>query len=179
MPRRKVIEREMEKQDPLKIGGKQILVFKVGNDEFGLDISSVREVLRPQEVYPLPRAPDFIEGVISLRGHVIALIDLRKKLFHPYPFPSPSGGEGGGPKGKRIIICKVNRIILGLTVDGLKEIIPLSEENSRPMPELAAMQMETNVTAGLAKIGERIIPILDLAQLITKKEAAELSGLGR
>jgi len=171
----------MQKENPQRREGKQILVFNVANDELGLDISCVREVLRPQEIYPLPKAPDFIEGVINLRGHIVALIDLRKRLFHPHPFPPPSEGEGegGGARGKRIIICKVNHVIVGLTVDSLKEVMALSEENIRPMPEVVAMQMEADVTAGLARIGERIIPILDLTRLITKKEAAELSGLGR
>ncbi|MGA2465437.1 MAG: chemotaxis protein CheW [Thermodesulfobacteriota bacterium] len=148
---------------------RQILVFKVANDELGLDISCVREVLRPQEIYPLPKTPDFIEGVINLRGHIVALIDLRKRL-HGKQIEEP---------GKRIIICKVNKLIVGLTVDSLKEIIALSEENIKPTPEVAAMQMEADVTSGLARIGERIIPILDLAHIITKKEATELSGLER
>jgi len=159
----------MQKENPKKKEGRQILVFKVESDELGLDISCVREVLRPQEVYPLPRAPDFIEGVINLRGHIVALIDLRKRL-HGKPIEEP---------GKRIIICRVNKLIVGLTVDSLKEIIALPEENIRSTPEVAAMQMEADVTMGLAKIGEKIIPILDLAQIITKKEAAELSGLER
>ncbi len=169
----------MQKQDFQKTEERKILVFKVANGEFGLDISCVREVLRSQEIYPLPKAPDFIEGVINLRGHIVALIDLRKRLFHPHPFPPPSEGEGGGGRTKRIIICKVNKLIFGLTVDSLKEITALSEENIRPTPKVAAMQMEADVTTGLAKIGERIIPILDLGQIITKKEAVELSGLER
>lgn len=159
----------MQKQDFPKTAERKILVFKVANDEFGLDISCVREVLRPQEIYPLPKTPDFIEGVINLRGHIVALIDLRKRL-HAKETEEP---------GKRIIICKVNKLVFGLTVDSLKEIIALSEEAIRPTPKVAAMQMEADVTTGLAKIGERIIPILDPAQIVTKKEAIELSGLER
>jgi len=159
----------MQKENLQKKERRQILVFKVANDELGLDISCVREVLRPQEIYPLPKTPDFIEGVINLRGHIVALIDLRKRLH----------GKQTEEPGKRIIICKVNKLIVGLTVDSLNEIIALSEENIRPTPEVATLQMETDVTTGLAKIGERIIPILDLAQIITKKEATELSGLER
>lgn len=159
----------MEKGDFQKKEERKILVFQVANGELGLDISCVREVLRPQEIYPLPKTPDFIEGVINLRGHIVALIDLRKRLH----------GKQTEEPGKRIIICKVNKLIVGLTVNSLKEIIALSEENIRPTPKVAAMQMEADVTTGLAKIGERIIPILDLAQIITKKKAAQLSGLER
>ncbi len=157
----------MQKEELQKKEEKKILVFNVANEELGLDISCVREVLRPREIYPLPKAPDFIEGIINLRGHLVALIDLRKRLH----------GKQAEESGKRIIICKINKLIFGLTVDSLKEIVALSDENIRPMPKVAAMQMEADITAGLAKIGERIIPILDLGQIITKKEAAELSEL--
>jgi len=148
---------------------RQILIFQILNEELGLDISCVREVLRQQEIYRLPKTPDFIEGVINLRGHIVPLIDLRKRLRCM---------QAGEP-GKRIIICKVNKHIVGLTVDSLTEIIALPEENIKPTPELAATQMEADVTSGLAEIGERIIPILDLAHIVTKKEAAELSGRER
>jgi purine-binding chemotaxis protein CheW len=159
----------MQNQSQEKKEERQILVFKVLNEELGLDISCVREVLRQQEIYRLPKTPDFIEGVINLRGHIVPLIDLRKRLRDK---------EAGEP-GKRIIICKVNKLIVGLTVDSLKEIIALPEENIKPTPKLAAMQMEADVTSGLAKIGERIIPILDLAHIVTQKEATELSGRER
>jgi len=64
-------------------------------------------------------------------------------------------------------------------VGSLKEIVALSEEDIEPTPKVAAMQMEAEVTSGLAKVGERIIPILDLVRLIPKKEANELLGLKR
>ena len=73
----------------------------------------------------------------------------------------------------------MNKLIVGLTVDSLKEIIALPEENIKPTPKLAAMQTEADVTSGLARIGKRIIPILDLAHIVTKKEATELSGRER
>src|SRR5512136_1196664 len=102
----------MQNQNREKNEERQILVFMVSNDELGLDISCVREVLRQQEIYRLPKTPDFIEGVINLRGHIVPLIDLRKRLRY----------QQTGEPGKRIIICKVNKLIVGLTVDSLKEI---------------------------------------------------------
>jgi len=159
----------MQNQSQEKKEERQILIFQVLNEEFGLDISCVREVLRQQEIYRLPKTPEFIEGVINLRGHIVPLIDLRKRLRYM---------QAGEP-GRRIIICKVNKLIVGLTVDSLKEIVALPEKNIKPTPELATMQMEADVTSGLAEIGERIIPILDLAHIVTKKEAIELSGRER
>ncbi len=156
----------MRDQSPKKKEDRQILVFKVSNDELGLDISFVREVLRTQEVFSLPKTPEFVEGVINLRGHVVPLIDLGKRLYLK-PIEEP---------GKRIIVCRLNKIVVGLTVDSLKEIIAVPEENIKPMPKVAAMQMDVDVTSGLAKIGERIVPLLDLTRVITKEEATELLG---
>ena len=158
----------MQKESLEKKEERQILVFTLANEELGLDISCVREVLRPREIYPLPKTPPFVEGVINLRGHIVALIDLRKRL---------NGKQIGDGINKRIIICKLNRFIVGLTVNSLREIITFSKEDIMPTPEVLSMQMEADVISGIARVGERIIPILDLEYILTKKEVAELSAL--
>jgi purine-binding chemotaxis protein CheW len=160
----------MQKENHEKKEDRQILVFSVANEEMGLDISCVCEVLRPQAIYPLPITPPFIEGVINLRGHIVALIDLRKRL---------NARQIEDENKKRIIVCKVNKSIVGLTVNSLREIIALSEEDIRPTPEVVSMQMETEVISGIATVGKRMIAILDLEHILTKKEAAELSALER
>ena len=160
----------MQKENHEKKEDRQILVFSVSNEELGLDISCVREVLRPQAIYPLPKTPPFIEGVINLRGHIVALIDLRKRL---------NAGQIEDENKKRIIVCKVNKAIVGLTVNCLKEIVALSEEEIKPTPKVVSMQMETDVILGIAMVGERVIPILDLEHILTKKEVTELSALKR
>jgi purine-binding chemotaxis protein CheW len=159
----------MQKESHEKKEERQILVFRVASEELGLDISCVREVLRPQEIYPLPKTPDFIEGVINLRGHIVALIDLRKRLNAKQIEDEPN---------KRIIVCRVKKFIVGLTVNSLREIIALSKEDIKSIPEAVSMQMEADVISGIAKVGEKIIPILDLDHIITKKEVTELSTLG-
>ncbi len=147
---------------------KQILVFTLASEELGLDISCVREVLRPQKTYPLPKTPHFIEGVIHLRGYIVALVDLRKRLILS---PIEEGAN------KRIIVCRVNKFIVGLTVSSLREIVTLSKEDIMPTPEVLSTQMETEVLSGIARVGERIIPILDLEHILTRKEITELSAI--
>ncbi len=147
---------------------KQILVFTLASEELGLDISCVREVLRPQKTYPLPKTPHFIEGVIHLRGYIVALVDLRKRLILS---PIEEGAN------KRIIVCRVNKFIVGLTVSSLREIVTLSKEDIMPTPEVLSTQMETEVLLGIARVGERIIPILDLEHILTRKEITELSAI--
>jgi purine-binding chemotaxis protein CheW len=158
----------MQKERLEKKEDTKILVFRVADEELGLDISCVREVLRPQEITPLPKTPSFIEGVINLRGHIVALIDLRKRL---------TTKEMGEETNKRIIICRVNRLIVGLTVNSLREIVGLSKEDIKPLPEVVSMQMDAEMISGIAKVDERIIPILNLEHILTKKEVGELSIL--
>ncbi len=158
----------MEKKSFEKKGERQILVFTLASEELGLDISCVREVLRPQKTYPLPKTPHFIEGVIHLRGYIIALIDLKKRLLGKPMEQEPN---------KRIIVCRINKSIVGLTVNSLREIITLSKEDMMPTPEVVSMQVGSDVILGIARVGERIIPILDLEHILTKKEVTELSAL--
>jgi purine-binding chemotaxis protein CheW len=171
LPSEQAIERVMDKEGLKQNEERQILIFTVAGEELGLDISCVREVLRPQKTYPIPQTPHFIEGVIHLRGYIIALIDLRKRLSgKPMEQEEPN---------KRIIVCRVNRSVVGLTVNSLREIITLPREDILPTPEVVSLQMEADVILGIAKVGERIIPILDLEHILTKKEVAELSALER
>jgi purine-binding chemotaxis protein CheW len=160
----------MQKESLEKKEERQIPVFSLASEELGLDISCVREGLRPQEIYPLPKAPPFIEGVINLRGHIVALIDLRKRLNATQIEDEPK---------KRIIVCRVNKSIVGLTVNSLKETIALPKEDIKPTPELVSMQMEADGISGIARAGKRVIPILDLEHILTKKEVTELSRLER
>ena len=147
---------------------RQILAFNLMKEEFGLDISYIYEVLRPQEIHPLPQAPDFIEGVINLRGHIITVIDLRKK-FNIKPTEDR-------PK-MRIIVCKVKNFVVGLIVDSANEVINLSTEDIEPTPGVISMQVKENLISGIARIRERVIVILNLEQVLTKEEITKLSKI--
>jgi purine-binding chemotaxis protein CheW len=126
----------------------------------------VREVLRPQEIHPLPKAPEFIEGIINLRGRIISVIDLRKKLNIRDIEDRPR---------MRIIICKIKGFIVGLIVDCVSEVVSLSKEDVQPTPAVVSMYNETAFISGIARVGERVITLLNLEEVLTKEEVAELS----
>ncbi len=157
---------DQKPQGPLLEKGKerQVLIFSVSNQEFGLDLSLIREVLRLKEIYRLPKAPEFIEGVIHLRGHLIALINLRKRL------QLPKKDDGSDQK---VILCKINRMVFGILVEGFKEIISLPSEAIRPLPPLLLGGLDTKLISGMARIGERVIPILNLGPIVWKKEDSQ------
>jgi purine-binding chemotaxis protein CheW len=160
----------MEHEFTTKQAERHILVFNLEKEEFGVDISCVREVVIPQKVHPLPKAPAFIEGVINLRGHIIALMDLRKRLNIESKKDSHKA---------QIIICKIKNFIVGIMVDSVNEVISLSEENIEATPKVVSMQEEGSHIGGIVRLQERVITLLDLERILTKKETARLSQIKR
>lgn len=152
------------------IGAMEILTFNLLKEELGLGLSYVREVIIPQEIHPLPRAPDFIDGVINLRGHIIAVIDLRKK------FNIKASGDDSH---RRIIICKIQKFIVGVVVDSVNEVLVLSREAIQPTPKILSMQIDAGYISGIARLGERVITILNLEEILTKAKMSKLSKIKR
>ena len=152
------------------IGAMEILTFNLLKEELGLGLSYVREVIIPQEIHPLPRAPDFIDGVINLRGHIIAVIDLRKK------FNIKASGDNSN---RRIIICKIQKFIVGVVVDSVNEVLVLSREAIQPTPKIVSMQIDAGYISGIARLGERVITILNLEEILTKAKMSKLSKIKR
>lgn len=156
----------MQQEGVEKKEERQILVFHVAKEELGLDISCVREILRRQVIHPLPQTPDFIEGVINLRGHIIAVIDLLKKL-------NMEATEDR--RDMRIIVCKIKKFIVGLIVSRVSEIITLFKKDIQPTPEVITMQIKTGFISGIARLGDRTIVILNLEDILTDQEVIKLS----
>jgi purine-binding chemotaxis protein CheW len=145
-----------------------ILAFNLFTAEFGLDISCVREVLKPQKIHPLPNAPAFVEGVINLRGHIIAVMDLRKKFNIKTSAESPR---------TRIIICRIKNFITGLIVDNVSEVISLSQDDITPSPQVASIQSEDNYVSGIANLEGRVITLLDSEKILTKEDFGKFSEI--
>jgi purine-binding chemotaxis protein CheW len=160
----------MERQFAAEQTERHILVFKLEREEFGVDISCVREVVIPQKVHPLPKAPAFIEGMINLRGHIIALMDLRKRLNMQSKKDSQK---------VQIIICKIKNLIVGMIVDSVSEVISLSKENIEATPQVISMQEDSNHISGIVRLRERVITLLDLENILTKRETERLSQIKR
>jgi purine-binding chemotaxis protein CheW len=142
----------------------QIVVFELGDERYGLDISSVYEIIRRQPITAVPKAPAFVEGVINLRGRIIPVVDLRER------FGMAAGEE---TKASRIVVCEAAGTRVGLIVDGVSEVL---------MVPPGAMEATPDVTAGpdaaylraIAKLGDRLIILLDLDGLFGLAEGAAL-----
>lgn len=143
----------------------KIAVTIIGEEEFGIEIARVVEILKMQKVFQLPNLPDFLSGVINIRGEIIPVVDLRKRF----------GLEG--LKGKnRIVVIRFGMEKIGLFVDDIKEIITLDPEDITTPPSLFR-GLKTEYMTGIAKKGERIIIILNLDRILTTEEQIRIEEI--
>ena len=140
----------------------QLVIFRLRSEEFGTEIASVLEISRVLEITRIPQAPGFIEGVVNLRGQVIAVIDLAKQFGLP---PQPEL-----PKTARIIIAEVAGETIGLIVDEVPEVLRVGEETIEPTPEIIQAEIKRDYLRGVAKSGDRLILLLDLQKVLASQE---------
>jgi len=155
----------------------QLVTFHVGPEEYGLDINALTEVVRPLKVTTLPGMPQFIEGVINLRGLIIPIVDMRKRFCLRELRDDPkktrmiiTRGAGHGPAGK-------TGELLGLVVDSVSEVLHVPLRSIDRAPEAATGQTADYI-AGLGKVGGRLIIILDRARLLSRQERVALAEAG-
>ncbi|MEP5729680.1 MAG: chemotaxis protein CheW [Sulfitobacter sp.] len=139
----------------------ELLTFRIADQEYALDIMSVREIRGWTHATPLPHAPKYMKGVINLRGTVLPVMDLSARLGLP---------QREQNERNVIIVVKLEDTMTGLLVDAVSDIIALSQEDMQPPPELSSGNADTVVSA-LTLIDERMIRVLDLSATITDAES--------
>lgn len=137
-------------------------LFKIGEEDFGIEVKRVVEILDTQRVYSIPELPDFLSGVITVRGEVIPLLDLRKRFNVP-----PSDDQG------HIIIVRYDKEKIGLLVDEIKEIITL-EKGDIITPPMIFKGLKRKYLNGLGKKDDRIVILLHIDDLLTSEEKIQL-----
>ena len=141
-----------------------IVGFQVGRETYGVPITSLHEIVRVPEITAVPDAPDYMEGVINLRGKIVSVIDLRKRL-----------GEKTVNMGKRnrILVVEHNGRLSGLIVDSASEVlkIPPSEVD---LPPNVFEEGELNYVTGVGKLQSRLIILIDLTKILQKGELRRL-----
>lgn len=137
---------------------RKFTIFKIGDEIFGIGIERVVEILRVQKIFTIPGLPEFLSGVMSVRGNIVPVMDLRRRFGI-----KPSGNK------ERIIIVRYGQEKIGFLVDDIKEILPLAPEEIRTPPSIFK-GFKTEYLTGLGKHGERIIILLNIDNLLTSEE---------
>lgn len=143
----------------------QLVTFSIGGEEFGVDILSVQEIIRIMDITKVPKAPDFVEGVINLRGKVIPIVDLRKRFgFEPRE----------ADKHTRIIVIQINYMVVGFMVDAVSEVLRIPAGTIEAPPGVVS-GLESDYIDGVGMLGDRLLIMLDLNRLLSSQEKEALS----
>ncbi len=143
---------------------KQFVIFKLGDEEYGVNILQVKTIERLMEITRVPKAPDFVEGVINLRGEVVPVIDLRKRFELP---------ERTNTDNTRIIIVSIEGITVGMIVDSATEVLQISEESIDPAPSIIG-SIDSDYIDGVGKIDGRLLILLNLKKVLKSEEISEI-----
>ena len=141
-----------------------LATFFLDREEYGVDVRQVQEIRRTTEITSVPRAPEFIRGVINLRGRILPVLDLKRKL---------GLGEVEAGRATRIVVVRVKERLLGLLVDGASQVLKVEVSRIEPPPE-EVVEKGGDYIRGVAKLEDRLIILVDLERLL----AHELRGAG-
>lgn len=144
----------------------QLVVFRLAGEEFGLDIAQVREIIRMQGITPMPQAPEFIEGVINLRGQIIGVMDLAKR----FGLKSQTKTEKS-----RIVVVEIKENTVGLIVDEVPEVLRISEGQIDPTPSVIESQVHSEFIRGVGKLEDRLLILLAAEKILSQEEAKRVS----
>lgn len=144
----------------------QLIVFHLGDEEFGVDIDQVREIIRAESVTPIPDSPDFIRGVTNVRGEIAVVIDLRKR----FSLRSKEASE------KHIVMTEQDKNLFGLMVDEVSEVFRIPEDAIKTAPELVT-RIDRVYISGVLTLENRLIIMLDLSKVLSEDELAKIGEI--
>jgi purine-binding chemotaxis protein CheW len=147
-------------------GEMQIVVCELADEHYGLDIAKVFEIIRHQPITPVPRSPSFVKGVINLRGRIIPVVDLRERFGMRQAAPT---------KETRIVVAESAATRVGLIVDSVSEVLMLPWESVEATPDVAA-GADADYLRGIAKLGDRLVLLLELGGLFDIEDQRALAG---
>ena len=145
----------------------QLVTFRLGNEEFSLDILRVQEIIRHMDLTRVPRTPEFVEGVINLRGRVIPVLDLRKRFGLP---------AGERTHETRIIVVDVDDKTVGFKVDAVSEVLRIPADTVEPPPQLVT-SIESDYIKGVGKLDGRLLILLDVSKILSRSEKDALGNV--
>ncbi|MDZ4700622.1 MAG: chemotaxis protein CheW [Rhodothermales bacterium] len=145
----------------------QIVSFVIGEEEFGVDILNVQEIIRPVEITRVPNTADFVVGVINLRGKIVPVVDLRKRFGMP---------RRERDKNTRIVVIEIQDQVVGFMIDMVRQVIRLDRGTIEPPPELATGKGAQYIR-GVARLDDRLLTLIDLEVLLRDDTQAVLDSV--
>jgi len=145
----------------------QVIVFNLGEERYGVEISQVKEIILPTQITGIPNVPGFVEGVLNLRGQIATIINLRNRLGK-----EPMKND----ENTRIIVIEYNNATIGMMVDSVSEVKYLSSQNIEEMPQLLALRDDSRFLKGVGKLEDGLLTLIDLRELFGEEAMQEING---
>jgi len=150
----------MEPRTAAREATREVLVFVLGSEEYGVEILKVQEIRGYEKVTPIPSAPDYLKGVVNLRGIIVPVIDMRVKFGMADPkYDSFTV----------VIILRIAGRVIGIVVDGVSDVVRLAASDVKAAPQLGSI-VDSGFLAGLATQDERMILLLDIEKFLSSGE---------
>jgi purine-binding chemotaxis protein CheW len=147
----------------------QLVGIRIGRETFGLPISLVREIVRVPEITSVPNAPEYIEGVINLRGRIIPVVDLRKRFGEKITEPN---------KKNRVVVVELESRRIGLIVNSASEVLKIAPSEIEA-PHDVFQEGELNYITGVGKLKGRLVILLDLSKILQRGELRRLDDFAQ
>ena len=147
----------------------QLVIFQLAGEEFGVEIMQVQEIIRMPEITRIPQSPEYVEGVINLRGKIIVVINLDTR----FNLNSKELDDDS-----RIIIVEVGESVVGMVVDSVSEVLRLATSNVEPAPEIISTKIRADYLKGVGKLDDRLLILLDLEKVLSKEEMSQVAAVG-
>jgi len=147
----------LDHHNPSAAAPLEVLTFTLGKEEYGIDIQRVQELRGYDTVTAIANAPDFIKGVVNLRGSIVPILDLRLKF---------NMDASAYDQFTVVIIVNVGGRLIGMVVDSVSDVIALSREQIKPPPQMSGL-LDAEHLIGLGTVGERMLILIDLARLMS------------
>ena len=157
----------MEINSKKTVPEKQLVIFSLTSESYGVDIGTVSEIIRLQGITKVPRTPRFVEGVINLRGKVIPVVNMRKIFYLP---------DGEHTKETRIVVVDIEGQQIGMMVDAVTEVLRIPADSVEP-PSSLITTADSDYLLGIAKLKDRMITLLDLNKILSHDQAEKLSEM--
>ncbi len=158
-----------EEKEKKKGEERQLVAFYVANEEFGVDINRVNGIIKLDKVTRIPNSEVYVEGVINLRGKIIVVINLAKKLHLP---------EKAADKSTRIIVVEVKDDLIGMIVDSVSEVLRMEKDKISEAPPVILEKIDADYLDGVGILGERLMILLDIEKVLHKHELESIKSAG-
>lgn len=146
---------------------KQLVIFELADEHYGVDIAAVESIIKMEPITVVPQSLSFVEGVINLRGSILPVVDLRKRF-------KLTAGEVN--KDARIVVVNMGGVKVGMVVDGVSEVLTLSEDAVEPTPPMAT-SADARFITGIARIDHRLVILLEMGKILSPNERQDLAVL--